>query len=207
MSHAQTVIEDDDEGAASEQAAEPAVAHKPRRIVIHRKRKRIAASPPQHGPKYLPQGQLDEEFSLLRQLSQQVLHGDTQALDEIRVELDRRPHVWQMLGDLQREVEARLIEQIAGKNPLLLECHRKRCSVLRASLSTDRDSPAVSMAISRLVSCWVYCQLVELMAAKHPHDPGVTKRLLQAERRYAAAMRTFALAKQLEMQLTQHAEA
>ncbi len=121
--------------------------------------------------KYVRQGQLDAELAKLEELSQAALAGDTAALDQLRAELDNCPHVWRRLTDLQQLVEHKLIELIAGIDPLRVEAFRKRCSALRHELlEGEGSSLLVKMAASRVVMCWMFCQFLELRALEDPQD-------------------------------------
>jgi hypothetical protein len=152
--------------------------------------------------KYVPQAQLDAELAKLEQLSQSALAGDTAALDQLRVELDNCPHVWRRLTDLQQLVEHKLIELVAGIDPLRVEAFRKRCSELRHELlEGEVSSLLVKMAASRALACWMFCQFLELRALEDPQDLRCIKQLEQSERRYQVAMRTFQMARHADLQL------
>jgi hypothetical protein len=157
--------------------------------------------------KYVPQSELDAELAKLEDLSQAALAGDTTALDQLRAELDRCPHVWRRLTDLQLVVEHKLIELVAGIDPLRGEAFRKRCSELRHELlEGEASSLLVKMAASRVVMCWMFCQLLELHALEDPQDLRCIKQLEQSERRYQVAMRTFQMARHADLQLQRLAQ-
>jgi hypothetical protein len=157
--------------------------------------------------KYVPQSELDAKLAQLEELSQAALAGDTAALDQLRVELDNCPHVWRHLADLQQVAEHKLIELVAGIDPLRVESFRKRCSELRHELlENDASSLLVKMAASRVVMCWMFCQFLELRALEDPQDLRCVKQLEQAERRYQVAMRTFQMARHADLQLQRLAQ-
>jgi len=157
--------------------------------------------------KYVPQDKLDVELAKLEELSQAALAGDTVALDQLRAELDNCPHVWRRLADLQQLVEHKLIELVAGIDPLRIEAFRKRCSELRHELlEGDASSLLVKMAASRVVMCWMFCQFLELRALEDRQDLRCVKQLEQSERRYQVAMRTFQMARHADLQLQRLAQ-
>ncbi len=99
-------------------------------------------------------------------------------------------------------IEFKMAEQIAGKNPLQVEAFRKRCSELRQQLQGDSDALHVQMAVSQVVACWCFIQIVELSAHRSGDVQKFAKSLAQAQQRYEISMRTFAQAKRLEHQLS-----
>jgi hypothetical protein len=152
--------------------------------------------------KYVAQAELDREQAQLEKLSQAAMTGDTTALDALRAALDHCPHIWRRLADLELLVETKLIGFVAGSDPLRAEAFRKRCSELRQHLvSGKQGSLAVKLAASRVVSTWLFGQLLELRALESPQELRNIKQLEQAERRFQVAMRTFGMALQLELQL------
>ncbi len=152
--------------------------------------------------KYVPQAKLDAEQAKLEKLSQAALAGDTEAVDQLRVELDNRPHVWQRLADLQRRIELKMIELIAGNDPLQAQAFRRRCSEFRRQiLDGEPASLATKMAAARAVSCWMFCQLLELRALESPAELRNVRALEQAERRFQVAMRTFHMSRLADLQL------
>lgn len=147
---------------------------------------------------YLPQSELEAEQAELERLSKAALAGDREALDQLRTAMDRCPHVWQRLIDLQRLVELRMADEVAGKDPLRREAFLRRASDIRVALAGPHDTIATQMAISRLVACWLFAQLLEVQAMKMPAEArigrNVTKQLHQAELKFVAAMRTYLMA-------------
>jgi hypothetical protein len=156
------------------------------------------------GVKYVAQAELDREQVKLEKLSQAALAGDSSALDKLRVALDSCPHIWRRLADLQLLVEHKLIALVAGKDPLLGEAFRKRCSELRhLLLDGEPCSLATKMAASRVVATFMFAQLLELRALQSPVELRCVKQLEQAERRHQVAMRTFLMTRRSELQLSQ----
>lgn len=153
---------------------------------------------------YVPQAKLDAELTRLEVLSRAVSNGDSMALDTLRCELDHLPHIWRRLADLQILIEERLMELVAGKDPLRAESFRKRCSELRFELHERQPcSLATEMAASRVVATYMFVQMLELRALERPEELTNIKQLEQAERRYQAAMRMFLLARRSDSQLQQ----
>jgi hypothetical protein len=150
--------------------------------------------------RYVEQTKLDAEVARLQQLSAAAIGGDTVALDQLRVELDRCPHIWRRLADLQHSIECKMADRVAEKDLLKLEAIRKRSSELRHELTKGTDSLIVKMAASRFVACWIFAQFVELRVLSFEPLPTCIKTLLQAERRVATAMRSLVLAKTAEIQ-------
>jgi len=59
------------------------------------------------------------------------------------------------------------------------------------------------MAGSRMVMCWLFVQFVELYCVKSAPERFAIKQLELAERRYQTSVRTFVMAKRLDLQLQQ----
>jgi hypothetical protein len=155
--------------------------------------------------KYVPQGELDAELAKLETLSHAAMTGDTAALDRLREQLDSCPHLWRRVADLQLLIEIKMIEQIAGKDPLRAEAFRKRNSEIRHELNGAGGSISTKLAASRLLACWQVAQYVELRFLESPMERDWGKRLEQSQRRYESAMRTYVMAKRLDLQLQQAA--
>lgn len=156
---------------------------------------------------YVPQWALDADLAKLETLSSAALAGDTTALDKLRAALDRCPHIWRRLADLEHLVELKMIALVAGDDPLRSEAFRKRCSELRHTLlDGEPKSLATKMAVSRVVMCWLFAQFLELRALDSPNELRSIKQLEQAERRYQVAMRTYGMARQLDVRLQQLAQ-
>ena len=156
--------------------------------------------------RYVPEAALRAELAKLEKLSNAALAGDLTAIDKLRTELDRSPHVWRYIADLQVAVEIKMIGLIAGGSPLKQEAFRKRCSEFRNLLADEGDSLLVKMALSRVVSCWMFAQYLELRLLSSADQHDAAKQLLHAERRLQSAMRTLVLARQAERQRQQFAE-
>jgi hypothetical protein len=160
----------------------------------------------QPGVKYVPQAELDSELAKLEKLSLAASKGDTTALDKLRAALDNCPHIWRRLADLQQLVELKMIALIGNRDPLRSEAFRKRCSELRQHLSDEDSSLATKMAASRVVATWMFTQFLELRVLNSLDEPRVVKQLEHAERRCQIAMRTYLMAKRLDLQTQQAAE-
>jgi hypothetical protein len=167
-----------------------------------------AKTPPSKpGITYVPQSALDRDLEKLETLSRASLAGDTTALDELRTALDRCPHVWRRLSDIEHLVELKLMALVAGNDPLRSEAFRKRCSELRHHLlAGEPSSLATKMAASRLTITWLFVQFLELRTLESPDRLHSIKQLEQAERRYQVAMRTYGLARHLDLQLQRLAQ-
>jgi hypothetical protein len=108
---------------------------------------------------------------------------------------------------MQREIELQMVDLVAGNDPLRAEAFRKRCSELRHELLDGKPaSLLLKMCASRVVACWMFCQLLELRSLEDPQDLRCIKQLEQAERRYQVAMRSFQMARHAELQLQRLAQ-
>lgn len=154
--------------------------------------------------RYQPQVEQDQELAALHALAQAAKQGDRSALDQLRAALDDLPHVWQQLADLGRIVEGLLVDLVAGDDLLAREMFFKRCSAIRSEMSRPGESLLSQMCSSRVVISWLFCQAADLLLLKRPDDPDAGKRVEQMERRYQAAVKTYALLRQHEAQLRPH---
>jgi hypothetical protein len=146
----------------------------------------------------LPEATIRATFAKLRVLSQAAIAGDTTAIDKIRIVLDSTPWVWQYAADLQIAVEERLVQLVAGDDVLKREAFRRRASELRSQLAEAGDSLLVRMAISRVVASWLFAQFLELRALSSADYRGAANAVLQAERRWQAAVRTLTMVRRAE---------
>jgi hypothetical protein len=196
-------------GAAEQVKPEPitAAGKSPPKAKTQGSKTAAKKTPPIPGLKYVPQSALDRDLAKLETLSRAALDGDTTALDELRAALDRCPHIWRQIADLEHLVELKLMALVAGNDPLRSEAFRKRCSELRHHLlEGERSSLATNMAASRLTITWLFVQFLELRVLESPGGLHSIKQLEQAERRYQVAMRTFGMARQMDAQLRRLAQ-
>lgn len=150
-------------------------------------------------PTYVPQSQIDAEITGLEQLAATIPQDPT-ALDRLRKELTERPHLVQQLADLQHVVELRIIDRLAPNDPVRQEAFRMRCSKVRAALLKNYNSPLVNLAVSRIVTCWMLCQLLDATFGANP-QPAHQKMLSQAEKRLETAHRTYEIALRISVSL------
>lgn len=151
--------------------------------------------------RYVVQAELDAEQAKLYGLSEKAKAGDSQALDQLRQELDNCPHVWRRLGDLQLLIEEEMASQVGPKDLLFLEAYRKRAAEIRHQLLDDSQDLLTQMAVSRVVDCWLFTQFLQLQVLQEKHPKDGVKQLAQAERRLESAVRTLSLAKKLQKHL------
>lgn len=151
--------------------------------------------------RYVPQAELDAEQAKLQDLADKAKTGDSQALDQLRQELDNCPHIWRRLGDLQVLIEEKMALEVAPSDLLFLEAYRKRAAEIRHRLLGDSQDLLTQMAVSRVVECWLFTQFLQLQVLREKHPKDGVKQLAQAERRLESAVRTLSLAKKLQKHL------
>jgi hypothetical protein len=147
---------------------------------------------------FLPEAKICATLARLEELSRAAIAGDTTAIDTIRIVLDSTPWIWQYAADLQIAVEERLVQLVAGNDVLKREAFRRRASELRSQLAEAGDSLLARMAISRVVASWLFAQFLELRALSSADYRGAATAVLQAERRWQAAVRTLNLVRRGE---------
>ncbi len=146
---------------------------------------------------FLKQSVFDEQVTELERLAKSASAGDSEALDELRDQLERLPHIWRMLSDAQRDIEVRLAKHLAGDDPLRVEACRKRFAELRTLIGPQDSEPLLEMTASGVVNAFMFCQLSETIASKHPHDKSCFSRLHMARRGLEVAIRSLKIAQDI----------
>jgi hypothetical protein len=129
--------------------------------------------------------------------------GDEAVMPQLYALLDRRPDIWQAVGDLAHRAEVALLEYVAGRDLFVQEATRRKLSALR-----EEFAPAGlldSLLVGRLVLTWGDVSAAQLesfrLAAAAPRDSGLHRvmqaRLDGANKRFLAATRTLALTRKL----------
>ena len=130
--------------------------------------------------------QLRRHSETLHELSKRAAIGDQIAIGEIQHILNDNEELWHYFGDVERATEAMLIEFLSGP-PEVKESVRRTTRELKASLLTDASSPLVSLAVGRVVACWLFVNFVDRWSGyaikESGRTSGVGKVLESSEKR------------------------
>ncbi len=139
----------------------------------------------------------NDDRELLGSLVDRANDGDPAALHRLRVVLDANPPLWRQVADLGQLALEELIDRAADGNRLMSESLERRLGEMRDELGGPRPTPVVSLAVERVLACWLHLQSLELdpQPAESEPSPLATWRLKcldQAHRRYLSALRMLA---------------
>ena len=142
-----------------------------------------------------------ELFAELKQLSIRAQAGDDAAIVQIEELLDGNEGCWRLFGDAQASTESQLINAIACGLRAIEESIRRHVCEMKRALLGDAPTPIETMAVGRIVACWLYLQLVDRCATLAVQDGSRANDLARlqesAEKRYQTSLKTFKLAQGL----------
>ena len=99
-------------------------------------------------------------------------------------------------GDVERATEAMLVEFLSGP-PEVKESVRRTTRELKSSLLTDASTPLESMAVGRVVACWLFVNFVDRWSGyaikESGRTSGVGKVLESSEKRLQMALKSLKL--------------
>ncbi len=132
----------------------------------------------------------------LHKLSKRAAIGDQAAIAEIQHILNDNSELWHYFGDVERATEAMLVEFLSGP-PEVKESVRRTTRELKASLLTRDPTPLESLAVGRVVACWLFVNFVDRWSGyavkESGRTSGVGKVLESSEKRLAMAVKSLKL--------------
>jgi len=161
-------------------------------------RKATSKSPPA-APSTTSTTTLPPQLEQLRELANQ---GDAASLAALQQLLDENPENWQRLGDLASTAEKLLFQRVAGSDRLAIESLHRKANALREELTPADPTPLETLAIQRVIACWMQMQYLDAVEASTPQwTPSQAtqwaRRQESAERRYQVAVKSLGLAQRL----------
>jgi hypothetical protein len=119
--------------------------------------------------------------------------GDTSALPELQLLLDREPDVCQAMGDLPNYLIERFLTLMAGKHEARKECVRRRLAQMRVELEGANPTPVERLLAERAVVTWLQLHHAELVCsasdeASLRHRGFLEKRAESISRRYLRSL-------------------
>jgi hypothetical protein len=147
---------------------------------------------------------LDQPTAAMRPLAelferarQQANGGDLRAREALRTYLDGHPDAVERLGNLARLAEETMLQNVSGGEWLTQEAVRRDAVRRREALAGPAPTLLETMAIDRVVACWMGMQDVRITRSQARADFATQKywdqREEQAYRLYDAALRSLAL--------------
>jgi hypothetical protein len=133
-------------------------------------------------------------------LVQRANGGDPEAVQLLRKTLDANPQIWQQLGNLAAHAELMLVELIAGEDRLLAESLRRHIAGMKRDLTGEGASSLESLAVQRVVACWLQVQRADASAIAASGTPAAkfwVNEQHRADRRYQASVRQLLNIRQL----------
>lgn len=143
-------------------------------------------------PSYTPLPTQDEYEDLV----QAAQHGDPEALGELRAVLLRHPQIWQSIGDLAGQVEAYLIDLVAGDRADQREALRLDLGQRRQELCGDHPSPLEKLLVDQILTTYLdylHCQVAVAQSGTCRKEVRFWEaRLKAAQKRHQAAVTSLA---------------
>lgn len=144
----------------------------------------------------------------LEALIDRAQKGDKSAVPALRELLQDAKNVDALGGDLPRQAQYALINNLAGKNLLYKESLNRKIELLRADLGSDQATPLERLLIDHIVTCWLHVNLLELFRTNRENlsiemADYFERSLTQANRRYLAAVKTLATIRKLAVPVLQ----
>ena len=140
--------------------------------------------------------QLRRHSETLHKLSKRAAVGDPAAIAGIQDILNDNSELWHYFGDVERATEAMLIEFLSGP-PEVKESVRRTTRELKSSLLTPDSSPLESLAVGRVVACWLFVNFVDRWSGyaikESGRTSGVGKVLESSEKRLQTAIKSLKL--------------
>lgn len=131
-----------------------------------------------------------EEFHRLVRLSQK---GDDDAAEELQRIVRHHKDIWDPYADLNRHVEATLIEMISGGEVVLKESLRSKVDDLKDSIRGKADNPIDALLVDQIMISWLelrYTHMATLQSQNGDRDSRFwDAQYAGAYSRYLAAIR------------------
>jgi hypothetical protein len=144
--------------------------------------------------------QLHQHLQSLQNLSKRAAIGDQAAIAEIQYILNDNEELWRYLGDVERTSEAMLIDYLSGP-PEVKESVRRTTRDLKRSLFSKDASPLESLAVGRVVACWLFANFVDRWCGfaikESGRTSGVAKLLESSEKRLQMAVKSLKLVQEM----------
>lgn len=139
-----------------------------------------------------------EAFTLL---VQRANAGDEQALQELRMVLDRSPEIWRQIGDLASHAELATLRLVGGDDRLLMEALKRKVDELKAELTRPGASTLEQLVVLRVVATWLQVQHADTASASSDQSVQQGKfwalKQDQAHRRHLTAIKDLARLQQM----------
>ncbi len=139
-----------------------------------------------------------EAFTLL---VQRANAGDEQALQELRMVLDRCPEIWRQIGDLASHAELATLRLVGGDDRLLMESLQRKVDELKAKLTRPGGSVLEQLVVLRVVATWLQVQHADTASASSDLSVQQGKfwaqKQDQAHRRHLTAIKDLARLQQM----------
>ncbi|PQO40372.1 hypothetical protein DTL21_00065 [Bremerella cremea] len=131
-----------------------------------------------------------EEFHRLVRLSRK---GDDDAAEELQRIVRHHKDIWDPYADLNRHVEATLIEMISGGEVVLKESLRSKVDDLKDSIRGKADNPVDALLVDQIMISWLelrYTHMATLQSQNGERDSRFwDAQYARAHSRYLAAIR------------------
>ncbi len=130
-----------------------------------------------------------------------VKRGDRRAEAEWRRYLERTPTAQAVYGDLPLQLRLVLLANVRKVSPCAAEAVGMQLKSMQNDLAGNNPSPLESLVVDRLVLCWLYLHVLELLDAEE--STNYLQRMIdRAHRRFLSACRALAVIRRIPVAQT-----
>ena len=133
----------------------------------------------------------------LKNLLQRATEGDTSVLPQVQELFEAAPAVAAKVGNLGKQVEQALVDQIARNDLLMKEVLSFHLRQMYEGLAGPSPSYLEQMLVQEIVVCWLQTRQEDLLATRHPQNDTDQKRQDRAHKRFLNAVRELARIRKL----------
>jgi acyl-homoserine lactone acylase PvdQ len=125
----------------------------------------------------------------LEALVRRARQGDESVLPELRQLLDRCPELWKRCGDLAAQAQKAWIDLVGGVDLVCKESLQRQLDEMRLQLAGTDPTPLESLAVQRVLACWVQVHFADALAAQAQERQAAPAQLRWLQKRQESAGR------------------
>jgi hypothetical protein len=141
------------------------------------------------GNKPTPPATKSPEVERLEALVKRARQGDESAVPELRQLLDRCPELWKRCGDLAAQAQQGWLNLVGGVDLVCKESFRRQLDEMRLQLAGTDPTPLESLAVQRVLACWVQVHFADALAAQAQERQAAHAQLRWLQKRQESAAR------------------
>ena len=138
-----------------------------------------------------------EDIQDIQAILKRATEGDTSVLPEVKKLVAAAPEVATKVGDVGKQVERALIDQIAGHDLLMKETIPLQLQAMYEQLAGPNPSYLEQMWAHDIVICYLQTRHEDLVATEYPPNDAGQKRQDRAHKRFLNAIHALARIRKL----------